>query len=321
MPDQFPGLSLQSDPAILIGVLPGRWLLDRTTPSWRIADPKRGFQRQVSEKRARQIAANVLDQGRTFPNAIVLATNSTSFKVGRGFLTLSSRIRFLVVDGQHRLWAQGFSENEAGYCCLIHFGLSEEQMAELFIEINDNQKRVPSSLRWDLVRLVKPDDDPHGVRATELVFELASRRRSPLFQRIDLTGEQKEISLKQGSLAPDIKLLVSKRDSPLHDEGFDVQFETLSAYFAAIRNRDADGWDDTTSPLYKPRVLRSLLRLLPDLIARSKKDLQNITASDFARWLSRIRLDTLDPVEIRGQQGAAGIKAIYDTIHAQVFEE
>lgn len=320
MPDEFPCLRIQESPDVLVAVIPGSWLLKRTTPSWRITDPDSGFQRVVNEERAQDIAATVLDQHRTFPNAIVLATDKKAAAITRFRVSFSRRERFLVVDGQHRLWAQKFSDFDAPYCCLIHLGLSERQMAALFVEINDNQKRVPSSLRWDLVRLVRADEDSHEVRAVDLVYALATKKRSALFQRIDLTGEQRAISLKQGSVAPAIRSAISARTSILRDEGYEIQLRVLMAYVAAIRECDADAWDSTESPLYGARVFRALFRLFPEIAAVLDSPMNRTTAKDFFKYLHRINLRSLDPERIRAQQGAAGIKAIYDTIREQVFK-
>ena len=205
------GFVLQDQPRIICASLSGTWLLEHSTPSWRIKDPFLGFQRIVNEVRARQIALAVLDQQRTFPNAVILATDVDGIEADSGRIVIPSDTTFLVVDGQHRLWAQRFSEFQATYACLIHPNLTEREMAELFLEINDNQKRVPSSLRWDLLRLVKPEFDPEGIAAAETVYLLATDENSPFFQRIDLTGEQTEIQIKQGSLAPEFKKLFSAR--------------------------------------------------------------------------------------------------------------
>lgn len=313
-----PGFKLQDSPLIYASSISGRWLLERTTPSWRIEDPERGFQRIVREKRAREIALAVLDQQRTFPNAIVLATDKREFRISGGSLQIPSDIKFLVVDGQHRLWAQKFSDFEAEFACVIHMGLSEVDMARIFVEINDNQKRVPSSLRWDLVRLVRPEDDPLGVAASEMVYLLATDEESPFFQRIDLTGEQSEIQLKQGSLAPDIKRLLSKR-SPIHDLSFEQQHAVITQYSIAISELDRDHWGTKDSTFYKARVLRALLRLLPDLVRVIKKSPERQMYSDFVPFLSRIDESSLDAEAIRAAQGSAGIKAIYDQIHQQVL--
>lgn len=313
-----PGFRLQDEPRIYVSSIPGPWLLQRTTPSWRIDDPVEGFQRIVREQRAREIAVAVLDQGRTFPNAIVLATNQAELKESDRGLMIPEDIRFLVVDGQHRLWAQRFSSFEAPYSCVVHTGLTEVEMARLFLEINDNQKRVPSSLRWDLVRLVRPEDDPHAIAAAEMVYLLATEEESTLFQRIDLTGEQAEIQLKQGSLAPEIKRLFSKQ-SPLYELSFDQQYDITLQYFVALRDRDPDGWGTPESPFYKARVLRALIRLLPQIIEDLSKPLDQLSFADFQPYLQRIDERTLDPKAIRQAQGSAGIKAIYDEIRRQVF--
>lgn len=303
-----------------LAIIPGEWLLANTTPSWRIKDPILGFQRIVSSQRAQQIATAVLDQGRTFPNAIVLATDAKEVQQSDSYLVFPQRIRFLVVDGQHRLWAQKFSARQANYACVVHLGLTEPEMAALFVEINDTQKRVPSSLRWDLVRLVRPQTDPAAVRASDLIEGLNSEDASPLFQRIDMTGEQPEIAIKQGSLAPEIKAFLNKK-TVLKDTGYDLQLEVLLKFFAAIRERDSDGWRKTKGPLYRARVLRALIKLLPRMLQRIKEPGSDISAEDFYTFMKRIKLEALSDEKLRATQGNAGIAAIARTIQAQIFRQ
>lgn len=311
------GFEIQVAPRVYVATLQGKWLLERVTPSWRIKDPQKGFQRIVNEQRAQEIARTVLDRQRTFPNAIVLATDHDAVsEEGEGVLTITPESLFLVVDGQHRLWAQHFSSYDAPYVCMIHTGLSEVDMATLFVEINDNQKRVPSSLRWDLVRLVREERDPESVRATDLLFDLNTNRESPIHQRIDLTGEVKELKIKQGSLAPEIRSLIRKR--PFDDVGYDLQYKLLEDFFAAVRDLDPDGWVNATSPFYANRVLRALIKSLPTIVEREGNVISEIDADTIVWYLSRIDPDTLDPEIIRGQQGSAGIAAIHKTIVGQL---
>ena len=270
----------------------------------------------VSERRAREIALSVLDQGRTFPNAIVLATNNKCVDIRTGQISVPDDAMFLIVDGQHRLWAQRFSQYQAPYACLIHAGLSIEEMADLFLEINDNQKRVPSSLRWDLVRLVRPEDDPEAIAASEIVYMLATEDDSPFFQRIDLTGEQSELQIKQGSLAPEFKSLLSRR-SPLRDLNFQQQYDIILEYSLAIREIDTDNWGTAASVFFKARVLRAMFRLLSDIV----RDLEvaDLTYIEMMPYLERINEKELNPELIRSVQGSAGIRAIYLSIKSQVF--
>lgn len=294
-------------------------MLNHCTPTWRLDDPLVGFQRVVNEERARAIAVAVLDQQRTFPNSIVLATDSKVATIKSNAVSLLDRSKFLIIDGQHRLYSQHFSNYDAPFMCVIHLGLTEKEMAELFLEINDNQKRVPSSLRWDLFRLTRPDEDPIGVRTSDLVFDLASSQQSSLYQRIDLTGEQSHISLKQGSVAPAVKSLINGSKAPLHDLGYDVQLKLLIDYVAAMRECDSDAWDASESPLYGARVFRAVLRLMGDIVEHSNKAINKANAQLFHSYLKKIDLSSLDSDSIKASQGSAGIKAIYDTIQSQII--
>lgn len=317
-------LRLQESPLIYVTALPGRWLLAHSTPSWRISNPEKGFQRVVKESRAIEIAAAVLAQKRTFPNSLVLATDRASFPMNGNDSTihLPEKTKFLVVDGQHRLWAQKYSADyQATYSCVVHMGLTQVQMAELFLEINDTQKRVPASLRWDLVRLVRPEDDEFAIRAADLVFQLATDERSPLYQRIDLTGEKGPISLKQASVAPEIKSVVSMASikGGLRSLDFDVQYDVLCRYINAIRSSDPDAWAAATSPLYGARVFRVLIRLLPSIVHDLKKPSPKVTVQEYHGYLSRIDVGSLAPERIRAVQGSAGMKEILSIVSEQVF--
>lgn len=312
-----PGFEIQSSPKIFLAAVPGKWLLAHSTTSWRITDPVKGFQRVVKEERARQIAAAVLDQGRTFPNAVVLATDVRSLSSSNGTLNLPAKLKLLVVDGQHRLWAQHFSDKEANYACLIHVGLTEVQMAKLFLEINDNQKRVPSSLRWDLVRLVRPDNDPNLIAAADLVYELTMNKESPLYQRIDLTGEQTELRLKQATIAPEVKGLLGVKRAGLKGLDLEDLYDLIVRYLAAMRAYSADDWRSGESPFLRARVFRAMLKLLPDVIDQTK---DGVTASVqmLTKILKRIDPDTLDTEAIKALQGSAGIKEIHAIILNQI---
>lgn len=280
-----------------------------------------GFQRIVKEDRARDIARAVLNQGRTFPNAIVLATDVESFPGQDGHIAFPPAAKFLVVDGQHRLWAQKFSDRDSLYACTIHFGLTEVQMAQLFVEINNNQKRVPPSLRWDLIRLIQPEDDPYGLAATELIYELATEENSPLFQRVDLTGEQGQITLKQASIAPEIKACIAATQAPLHEDRIDELKSVFRRYFSALQSVDTDAWDSGTTPFQQNRTMRAMLRLPLAISQREQKDIFMLSVDDFIEHIRRIDVTSLEPDRIRAMQGQAGIAEIFNVIQGQVFGE
>jgi DGQHR domain-containing protein len=310
-------IRLQDAPPVYVTVIPGKWLLKHTTPSWRLEDPEKGFQRIVKKPRAEEIARTVLDKGRAFPNAITLATNAREFKQEVDKLVLPERTKFLVVDGQHRLWAQKFSNREGQYACIVHLNKTEQQMAELFLEINDNQRRVPSSLRWDLVRLVRPKGSEIEVMTSELVYDLSTRADSPFYVLIDLTGEKTETSVKQGSLAPEIRTLISKTRKR-SGAGFDEYSALLIRFFSAVRSLNPTGWGDSKSTYYKTRVLRALVRVLADL-AVDAQTFDRLTAEFLLVSLKKINPDTLSEERVRTAQGAAGVAQLYQEMRSQVF--
>jgi len=62
-------LRLQDSPPVYVTVIPGRWLLEHTTPSWRMKEPIKGFQRIVNQQRAkcqRKVETSGFLQNRNF---------------------------------------------------------------------------------------------------------------------------------------------------------------------------------------------------------------------------------------------------------------
>ena len=100
------------------------------------------------------------------------------------------------------------------------------------------------------------------VGAAEIVYLLATEEdspfyHSPFYQRIDLTGEQSEIQIKQGSLAPEFQSMLGGR-SPIREYPFLEQHRIILEYSIAIRQIDADRWGKQESPFFKASSLSSL---------------------------------------------------------------
>src|SRR5260370_17633007 len=104
--------------------------------------------------------------------------------------------------------------------------------------------------------------------AAELVYELANRKDSPFYISIDLTGEQKDVSIKQGSLAPEIKTLVGrvKKAKKAGDPAFEDYASLLIRFFSAVRSLDPQGCGDPTTTFYKSSILRALIRVLSAMV-------------------------------------------------------
>lgn len=334
-PIDVPALRVSESPEIFVSVLSGRWLLRHSTPSLRREDPEDGFNRIVNQTRAQQIARTVLEEKRAFPNAIVLATKRKrlEYNASTATLRMPATVSFLVVDGQHRLWAQKYSDEEGRYPCVIHVDRTPAQMAELFLEINDKQRRVPSSLRWDLYRLVRGDQDHAKIMTSDIIWELTTRSESP-FQaveaeyedvKIDLTGEAKMRGqaddsagtwIKQGSLAPEIKTLIDRTRSKGIDD-IEAYVDLFINFFAAIRSLDTSGWRAGTSPYLKARVMRAMVRVLSDL-ALEAKSFEELTADSLLDRFRAIDTATITGDAVRRIQGSAGVADLYKELRKQI---
>ena len=99
---------------------------------------------------------------------------------------------------------------------------------------------------------------------------------------------------------------------------FDAQNEILVRYLTAVRTCDPDGWREASSPFYKARVLRVLLRLLPLIIRKVARDPERIGPAEYKKYLDRIDKKSLSPDAIRAAQGSAGMKQIFDFLKKQV---
>lgn len=328
-------IRVSDSPEVFVTVLDGKWLLKRTVASLRREDPDDGFNRIVNMKRAKEIAHTVIEEHHAFPNAIVLATKQKKFKydAATAKLQIPAKASFLVVDGQHRLWAQKFApDDDARYPCLIHMNRTPAQMAELFLEINDKQRRVPTSLRWDLYRLVRGDLDVSKIMTSDIIWELTTRKDSP-FQaveaeyddvKIDLTGEAKTQGqedesagtwIKQGSLAPEIKTMLDKVRAK-HGDDIETYVDLLVNFFAALRSLDTKGWRAGTSLYLQARVLRAMIRILTDEAA-AVKDLDALTTDALIKKFKLIDAAEVK-AELRSVQGSAGVSDLYEKLRKQV---
>jgi len=168
------------------------------------------YQRMLEKKRLKSIAQYISKLG-FFPTNIVInidGKKSLQFDTkehvggdeGAKYGTLHIRPAYgcaWIIDGQHRLYAySGHDRASSSYLNVIAFaGLSVNKQAELFIDINNEQKSVKRSLLQELFAVLKWGDinEVEQVRAiiSRAIVGLDKDPESPLFQRILFTGQKK----------------------------------------------------------------------------------------------------------------------------------
>ena len=129
----------------------------------RAEDPKEGFQRELDEKRAMEIA-NYIDSGLgTMPSSIVLSAQDNADLVynskNKSISFYKIPKTFLILDGQHRVFGFMYAKTKLRIPVVIYASLSKRDETRLFIDINSKQKGVPPELLLDIKKLAEYEND------------------------------------------------------------------------------------------------------------------------------------------------------------------
>ncbi len=173
------------------------------------------YQRLIKKKRLTDVQKFVNDGG-YFPNSLIISidTNGRGLKFDQsptkvenclsklGVLYLPKRYRSAyIIDGQHRLY--GYSDSEYAVSNSIpvvaFVDLDRQEQIKLFMDINENQKAVPKTLRVTLNADMLWESDDYNERRQALRSKisqmLAEEETSPLLGRI-VVGEDESSSIK-----------------------------------------------------------------------------------------------------------------------------
>lgn len=172
----------------------------------------KGSQRVKDEKRLREIAKYIDSVEMAFPNSIILAANYgmdgviskdeterwevvQDNQTGAYTLVIPKNIPLAaIIDGQHRLNAFDFVQNEERFndlqlLCSVYFDLPNSYQAFLFATINSNQKKVDRSLALDQFGY-NVNDEPEKAWTPEKLAVFLSRKlnidsqNSPFYKHI-----------------------------------------------------------------------------------------------------------------------------------------
>lgn len=133
------------------------------------------YQRLVKKAKITAISEYVQKQSRPFPNSVILAVNelpifepsSPETRSDDVAVPRSGRLQLpkdfgscWVVDGQHRIYGSAMSARNTNLIVtLLH--ATDLEKARYFLDINANQTKIDSDLKWDLRAHLMPDD-PEG---------------------------------------------------------------------------------------------------------------------------------------------------------------
>lgn len=264
-----------------------------------------GIQRELAQKRVKEIAKYCEDPDAAFPTPIILhikGEDIVSLEPIAGFgdlyeLAIDDQQQFAeILDGQHRVegikYANGF---EFELMVVVMFDLTEEEKAYIFSTINSNQTKVDKSLIYDLFELSKTRS-PHKT-CHEIARIMNSDKNSPFYGKLKMLGKKsdKTAILSQGTFVNylcrlmsnkpqqdmiDLKNGIEIKDDERYvlrkyfkDKRDDIILKLLNNYFGAVSSVFSEEWENSKEYiLSKTTGYGALLKAFPTFY---KKGVQN----------------------------------------------
>jgi DGQHR domain-containing protein len=333
----------QGDRNLLLFSLPASELLDMCYFNTREVDRQDGIQRDFKAIRSRHIAEFIDGPDPCLANNIILNIEldavglslSDVFSKGEGSLDLR-KIRSaaqrqpknrpavmrgkcaFVVDGQHRLRAFEFAERKEFplvVTALIDLSLSE--VAELFVQINFNQKPVNKSLVFDLLGL-SPDMIPGYRELHDVVTRLNEDVESPFYRRIKMLGVG-EGTISQASVITAVeKYHVRETLSDIlnvAEVSPDSLYDVLWNYFMGVSGAFEARWEER-GRLCRTIAVRALILVMVCMLREYHAKKMAFAAGAIEKDMKRIDIEAV----LQRAQGFGGERGVNELARLLLHE-
>ena len=227
-------------------------------------DPEEGFQRLLNKQRALEIA-EFIDAGMaTIPTSVVLSAQTVAeFHYNSRTKTLSFKDNpksFLILDGQHRVYAFKLAKTDLRVPVVIYNGLSRTDESRLFIDINTKQKPVPNELLLDIRKLAEYQNDTE-TRLGQIFDVFDSQVDSPLLGKMS-AAKKRTGDISRVTFNAAVKPLLAL----FGDAETDAVYRILSSYLIAMLSEAKKRKIEIK--IGNPVVFRSLMMIFPDVAQR-----------------------------------------------------
>ena len=264
------------------------------------------YQRLIKKNRLKEVRA-FIDEGGYFPNSIIVSIDSDNkglqFQpVGTKIEGSISKIGILyipkkyhsayIIDGQHRLY--GYSDSKYASSNTIpvvaFVDLDRNEQIKLFMDINENQKAVPKSLRVTLNADMLWDSEDKSEQRQALRSKIAQmlgeKATSPLRDRI-IIGEGDPTPLKSVTVEAIQSALkktsffatYGKKNKLIEDGTFETNnneencnsfYPFLEKVFLYIQHQCPEEWEKTEDDygmIILNRGIQAIIRVLDDIVS------------------------------------------------------
>ncbi|MCP9237969.1 DGQHR domain-containing protein [Lewinella sp. JB7] len=267
-------------------VISSKQLLDYCFIVRRNEDKSKGFNRFLNSNRASQIA-NYLDKGEgSIPASIIVSAqaNSNFAFENDNQVTFDNVPRiFLVLDGQHRLFGYDKSSNEYQVPVTIYTDLTLPEEVSLFIDINTNQKGVPSALLLDIKQLAQRETPTEEVQRE--LFQLLNQESSIA----GLLAPTRSISGKISRKTFNDSTREIIENGPFKGEKVQLLYKGISNYLTAAEIV-LEKSKSQNAKLNKTVLFKSLFRIFNDVVDKTLSEAGNLKVESL--------IEVLDPIAI-----------------------
>ena len=269
----IPAFSInQKESDIYIFSMEAKALLDIAFFSSREIDRETGIERPHDKKRSTEIRKYLTEEDATLPNNIILNFR-TKEVLGRDKLQYDEKEHLLyipkqeklafIIDGQHRLRAfDGFHEPNFPIIVSAFENLSLAKVAEIFVNINYNQKPVSKSLVFDLLG-ISSDVFPKYFPYHDITVKFNNTLKSPWFGNIKMLGIGKGI-ISQSSFVMALEEYGAL--NMLEGLSEDEQFNLLWGFYNCLREKYSEYWCNKKYVLCKTVGFNAQMMLFKDII-------------------------------------------------------
>lgn len=322
--------------SVLVGLVPFVELYGNVRLSYRTEDAGIDYQRQIEDERVKSIARYIVrcvaanEKGGAnliFPNSIILAcpnesSNPDIFKVGE-YLDFDIPENTMIVDGQHRYSGVKYLYEESlrsssvygydsktiikylesfSFSCTVLVNYDMWEQAQIFANVNFNQKKVNKSLFYDIYGVSIPLDESNTIPrqneiylAHELVVFLENDSSSAFKGFVKMLGKGSGYVSQAFLVEAFMKHLSSRgiwSDAVemlrRNDLNYKYIAHELLSYMAAVRFTFKTIWpeeveDKPSSVLCKTTGVGAIIALLKDAhIAIPNKDVKEMKENAFS---------------------------------------
>jgi DGQHR domain-containing protein len=292
-------------------------------------------QRVLSSYRVKQIREYIL-QGKNFFNTFILNWNELKheIKFADGQIEIPIvPVSAQVIDGQHRLGglqsAMEIDPNIGNRTVLVSFtiGLTTKEAAEIFLNINTEQKPVPKSLIYDLFGVVESDKEHAVNRAKDIATELNENEESPYYKLIKFPGSP------NGYGIVDLSSFVSTLKNYLKPNGlfFNYNITDLNRqkiiflnYFTAIKffYDQKDIWNlKSKNPFLQSAGVVASIEFFTEKLLLKCSDKKSFSVETLKGFLQLDKSELLTQSVVKGSDGKSARQIIKEYLENNLLAE